>query len=54
MARTRFALFLFAALVFSGAPGLRAADFSGSYDGIGEAAGIVLTLSEAERRVSGG
>lgn len=53
MARTRFALFLFAALVFSGAPGLRAADFSGSYDGIGEAAGIVLTLSEAERRVVG-
>lgn len=53
MARTRFALFLFAALVLPGAPGLRAADFSGSYDGIGEAAGIALTLTEAERRVVG-
>lgn len=32
---------------------LRAAEFSGGYDGIAEAAGMALTLSEVERRVVG-
>lgn len=50
-ARALFALFLFAG-AFAALP-LRAADFSGGYDGIGDAAGISLTLSEAERRVVG-
>jgi hypothetical protein len=50
-ARALFALFLFAGAI--AALPLKAADFSGGYDGIGEAAGVVLTLSEAERRVVG-
>lgn len=49
---TLFTLFLFLAVFIQISP-LRAAEFSGGYDGIGEAAGMSLTLSEMERRVVG-
>lgn len=51
-ARAPFALLLFVlAAAFPGALG--AAPFSGAYDGIGDAAGMTLTLSQVERRVVG-
>lgn len=51
--RTLFALLLLglASVVFPHP--LRAATFSGGYDGIGDAAGMSLTLSQIERRVVG-
>lgn len=49
---TLFTLLLFLAVFIAASP-LRAAEFSGGYDGIGEAAGMSLTLSEVERRVVG-
>ena len=50
--RTLFALLLF--VLAAGFPqALRAAPFSGGYDGIGDAAGMSLTLSQVERRVVG-
>lgn len=52
-ARMIFALLLLAAAFALNAPALHAAEFSGSYDGIGDAAGMSLVLSEIERRVVG-
>jgi hypothetical protein len=49
---TWFTLLLSLATFIAAAP-LRAAEFSGGYDGIAEAAGMALTLSEVERRVVG-
>lgn len=49
---TLFTLLLFLAVFIAASP-LRAAEFSGGYDGIGEAAGMSLTLSEVEWRVVG-
>ncbi len=52
MARALLALLLLLVLSLMEPP-LRAAELNGGYDGIGEAAGMALTLSEAERRVVG-
>lgn len=53
MVRALVAPFLLLALSFAMALPLRAAELNGGYDGIGDAAGMTLTLSEAERRVVG-
>ena len=52
-ARMIFALLLLAAASVINVTPLYAAEFSGSYDGIGDAAGMSLVLSEVERRVVG-
>ena len=52
-ARMIFALLLLAAAFVCNAPALHSAELSGSYDGIGDAAGMSLVLSEVERRVVG-
>lgn len=53
--RTAWAMFtlLLVLAVFAAMTPLRAAEFSGGYDGIADAAGMTLTLSEMERRVVG-
>lgn len=52
MARALLVFLLLLVLSLTTLP-LRAAEFNGGYDGIGDAAGMALTLSEAERRVVG-
>lgn len=51
--RALFALLLLAMTAFAFPHPLRAATFSGGYDGIGDAAGMSLTLSQIDRRVVG-
>lgn len=51
--RTMFALLLFVLVAAAIPERLHAAPFSGGYDGIGEAAGMSLTLSQVERRIVG-
>jgi hypothetical protein len=51
--RVLSALLLLGVAVVSFPQSLRAAIFSGGYDGIGDAAGMSLTLSQIERRVVG-
>lgn len=51
--RAGLSLLALGALMLASALAARAASLAGGYDGIGEAAGMSMTLSQAERRVAG-